>query len=234
MTSTRVLVVDDEAPIVELVRGYLEAEGMDVFAAADGPSAVDVIRQRSPDVVVLDVNLPGFDGFEVLRQARTFTDAYVIMLTARAEEIDRIVGLSVGADDYLVKPFSPRELVVRVKALLRRPRAARGEGRADVLERGALVIDTPRRTVRLRAVPVTLTTIEFDLLWTLAEDPGVVFSRQKLLDRIWGMDYVGDDHVIDVHLSNLRRKLGDHATSPTFIETVRGVGYRFRVAEGGR
>jgi DNA-binding response OmpR family regulator len=234
MTATRVLVVDDEAPIVELVRGYLEAEGMDVIAANDGPSAVDVIRQRTPDVVVLDVNLPGFDGFEVLRRARTFTDAYVIMLTARAEEIDRIVGLSVGADDYLVKPFSPRELVVRVKALLRRPRAAGGEGRADVLERGALVIDTPRRTVSVRGVPVTLTTIEFDILATLAEDPGVVFSRQKLLDRVWGMDYVGDDHVVDVHLGNLRGKLGDDATSPTFIETVRGVGYRFRVAGGDR
>jgi DNA-binding response OmpR family regulator len=234
VTVTRVLVVDDEAPIIELVRGYLEAEGMDVITAEDGPSALDAIRERSPDVVVLDVNLPGFDGFEVLRRARTFTDAYVIMLTARAEEIDRIVGLSVGADDYLIKPFSPRELVVRVKALLRRPRGGRGERAADVLERGELLIDRPRRTVTLRGVPVTLTTIEFDLLSTLAADIGVVFSRQKLLDRIWGMDYVGDGHVVDVHLGNLRRKLGDDATSPTFIETVRGVGYRFRVPEGSR
>lgn len=234
MTATRILVVDDEAPIIELVRGYLEAEGMDVITAADGPSAVERIHERSPDVVVLDVNLPGFDGFEVLRRARTFTDAYVIMLTARAEEIDRIVGLSVGADDYLIKPFSPRELVVRVKALLRRPRAVRGEGRADRLERGELLIDRPRRTVSLRGMPVTLTTIEFELLSTLAEDPGVVFSRHKLLDRLWGIDYVGDDHVVDVHLGNLRRKLGDDAASPTYIETVRGVGYRFRVPEGDR
>ena len=234
MTTTRVLVVDDEAPIVELVRGYLEAEGMDVIAATDGPSAVEMIRERAPDVVVLDVNLPGFDGFEVLRRARTFTDAYVIMLTARAEEIDRIVGLSVGADDYLVKPFSPRELVVRVQALLRRPRVGRAEGRADLLERGELRIDRPKRTVGLRGVPVILTAIEFDLLSTLAEDPGVVFSRQKLLDRVWGMDYVGEDHVVEVHLGNLRRKLGDDVTSPTFIETVRGVGYRFRSQEGGR
>ncbi len=234
MTPTRVLVVDDEVHIIELVRGYLEAEGMDVIAAADGPTAVERIRERTPDVVVLDVNLPGFDGFEVLRQARTFTDAYVIMLTARAEEIDRIVGLSVGADDYLVKPFSPRELVVRVKALLRRPRAGRGEARADILERGDLVIDRRRRTVALRGVPVTLTTIEFDLLATLAEDPGVVFGRQSLLDRVWGMDYVGDDHVVDVHLGNLRHKLGDDASSPAYVETVRGVGYRFRVAEGAR
>jgi len=234
MTPTRVLVVDDEIHIVELVRGYLEAEGMDVIAAADGPTAVERIRERTPDVIVLDVNLPGFDGFEVLRQARTFTDAYVIMLTARAEEIDRIVGLSVGADDYLVKPFSPRELVVRVKALLRRPRASRGEGQPDVLERGDLVIDRLRRTVALRGVPVTLTTIEFDLLSTLAEDPGVVFSRQKLLDRVWGMDYVGDEHTVDVHLGNLRRKLGDDASAPAFVETIRGAGFRFRMRDGGR
>ena len=234
MTTTLVLIVDDEAPIVELVRGYLAAEGMAVISAADGPSAIELIRERSPDVIVLDVNLPGFDGFEVLRRARTFTDSYVIMLTARAEEIDRIVGLSVGADDYLIKPFSPRELVVRVKALLRRPRVGRVEGRADLLERGELRIDRPKRAVSLRGVPVTLTTIEFELLSTLAEDPGVVFSRQKLLDRLWGMDYVGGDHVVEVHLGNLRRKLGDDATAPTFIETVRGVGYRFRSQEAGR
>ena len=234
MTTTRVLVVDDEAPIVDLVRGYLEADGMDVITAADGPSALDLIRVRSPDVVILDVNLPGLDGFEVLRQARTFTDAYVIMLTARSEEIDRIVGISVGADDYLVKPFSPRELVVRVKALLRRPRVSRAGDGADLLERGELRIDMPKRTVTVRGALVTVTTVEFNLLSTLAEDPGVVFSRQKLLDRVWGMDFVGDDHVVDVHLGNLRRKLGDDAASPKFIETVRGVGYRFRSQEGSR
>ena len=234
MTTIRVLVVDDEAPIVELVRGYLEAEGMDVITAADGPSALDLIRARSPDVVILDINLPGLDGLEVLRQARTFTDAYVIMLTARSEEIDRIVGISVGADDYLVKPFSPRELVVRVKALLRRPRVRRAGDGADLLERGELHIDMPKRTVTLRGASVTVTMVEFNLLSTLAEDPGVVFSRQKLLDRVWGMDFVGDDHVVDVHLGNLRRKLGDDAASPTFIETVRGVGYRFRSQEGSR
>lgn len=234
MSTTRVLVVDDEAPIVELVRGYLAAEGMDVAVAADGPSAVESVRDRRPDVVVLDVMLPGLDGFEVLRQLRTFSDAYVIMLTARAEEIDRIVGLSVGADDYLVKPFSPRELVARVKALLRRPRPGRDAAGAGRLEHGELVVDRPTRTVRLRGQPVTLTTIEFDLLATLAEEAGIVFSRQRLLDRVWGMDYVGDEHVVDVHLGNLRRKLGDDATRPTFIETVRGAGYRFRIPEGGR
>jgi two-component system, OmpR family, alkaline phosphatase synthesis response regulator PhoP len=227
MTGPRVLVVDDEAPMVELVREYLRSEGMEVAVAGDGPAALDAVRDRRPDVVVLDVMLPGLDGFEVLRRVRTFSDAYVIMLTARAEEIDRIVGLSVGADDYMVKPFSPRELVARVKALLRRPRAATGDARSLTL--GELVIDEPTRTVTLRGEPVALTTVEFDLLLTLAREPGVVFPRQRLLDRVWGMDYVGDEHVVDVHLGNLRRKLGEDARRPTYIETIRGVGYRFRV-----
>ena len=233
MTAPRILVVDDEAPMVELIREYLAAEGMDVAVAGDGPAAVDAVRDRRPDVVILDVMLPGLDGFEVLRRVRTFSDAYVIMLTARAEEIDRIIGLSVGADDYLVKPFSPRELVARVKALLRRPRADRGQATGR-LELGELVIDQPTRIVTVRGSPVGLTVIEFDLLLTLAQDPGVVFSRQRLLDRAWGMDYVGDEHVVDVHLGNLRRKLGDDATRPTFIETVRGAGYRFRPGGAGR
>lgn len=230
MTAPRILVVDDEAPMVELVGEYLRSEGMDVAVARDGPSALEAVHDRRPDVIVLDVMLPGLDGFEVLRQVRTFSDAYVIMLTARAEEIDRIVGLSVGADDYIVKPFSPRELVARVKAVLRRPRAATGDARS--LNLGEILIDQPTRTVALRGEPVALTTIEFDLLLTLARDPGVVFPRQRLLDRVWGMDYVGDEHVVDVHLGNLRRKLGDHATRATFIETVRGAGYRFRVQGG--
>ena len=227
MNTARVLVVDDEAPMVDLVREYLASEGMDVAVARDGPSAVEAVRERRPDVVVLDVMLPGIDGFEVLRRLRTFSDAYVIMLTARAEEIDRIVGLSVGADDYLVKPFSPRELVARVKALLRRPRADHGPG-AGRLELGALVIDQPTMTVTLGGSPLPLTTIEFDLLFTLAQEAGIVFSRQRLLDRVWGMDYVGDEHVVDVHLGNLRRKLGEDAARPRYIETVRGAGYRFR------
>ena len=227
MTAPRILVVDDEAPMIELVGEYLKSEGMDVAVARDGPSALEAVRERRPDVIVLDVMLPGFDGFEVLRRVRTFSDAYVMMLTARAEEIDRIVGLSVGADDYMVKPFSPRELVARVKALLRRPRVSMAEG--GHLELGDLVVDEPTRTVTLRGNALSLTTIEFDLLLTLARDAGIVFPRQRLLDRVWGMDYVGDEHVVDVHLGNLRRKLGDHAGRPTFIETVRGAGYRFRI-----
>jgi DNA-binding response OmpR family regulator len=230
MTATRVLVVDDEAPMVELVRGYLELEGMDVLSAGDGLTALDLVRERAPDVIVLDVMLPGLDGFEVLRRARTFSDAYVIMLTARAEEVDRIVGLSVGADDYLVKPFSLRELVARIHAVLRRPRGAAAGG-DDAWRVGELAVDPRRRSVLLRGVPLPLTVIEFDILAALIREPGIVFTRQTLLDRVWGVDFVGDEHVVDVHLANVRRKLGDDAANPDFIETIRGVGYRFR--EGG-
>jgi DNA-binding response OmpR family regulator len=230
MTATRVLIVDDEASMVELLRVYLEREGMEVLAAGDGPTALDLVRDRAPDVIVLDVMLPGLDGFEVLRRARTFSDAYVIMLTARAEEIDRIVGLSVGADDYLVKPFSLRELVARIQALLRRPRGATGAG-DEAWRAGQLAVDPRRRSVLLRGAPVLLTVIEFDMLAALIREPGIVFTRQQLLDRAWGVDFVGDEHVVDVHLANLRRKLGDDPTRPDFIETVRGVGYRFREAQ---
>ncbi len=226
---TRVLVVEDEPPIVELVHEYFAREGWEVIAVGDGPSAVEAVRERAPDVVILDVMLPGFDGFEALRRIRMFSDAYVLMLTARAEEVDRIVGLTVGADDYLLKPFSPRELVARARGLLRRPRTVR-PGASEQLQLGDLVIDERRRVVSLRSVPVRLTSTEFNMLLVLATEPGVVFSRQKLLDRVWGLDYVGDEHVVDVHLGNLRRKLGDHADDPQFIETVRGVGLRFREA----
>ena len=221
---TRVLVVDDEPPIVELVRGYLVREGWEVVVASDGPDALAVARNTVPDVVILDVMLPGFDGIEVCRRLRTFSDAYVLMLTARGEEVDRIVGLTVGADDYLVKPFSPRELVARIRALLRRPR-----GHTPVT-RGALAagleIDEPRRLVRVDEAPVDLTALEFDLLALLASDPGIVVRRSSLLERLWGSEFVADDHLVDVHVANLRRKLGDDPASPRFIETVRGVGYR--------
>ena len=227
----RILVVDDEPPIVELVTGYLEREGYAVHSASDGPSAVAAVRDLAPDVVILDVMLPGLDGIEVCRQVRTFSDAYVLMLTARSEEIDRVVGLSVGADDYLTKPFSPRELVARVKALLRRPRtlptvgdaapiAAHGVGPAG------LTLDVSRRTASVDGQRVALTTTEFEILAVLSRDPGFVISRQALLDAVWGTDFVGDDHLVDVHVANLRRKLGDDVDAPRFIETVRGAGYR--------
>lgn len=223
----RVLVVDDEAPILDLVRGYLEREGFEVATAADGPAALAAVRAGNPDVVILDVMLPGLDGIEVCRQLRTFSDAYVLMLTARGEEIDRIMGLTVGADDYLVKPFSPRELVARVKALLRRPRVESAPASAGP---PGLEIDEARRTVRVDGRAADLTTLEFDLLAVLARDPGVVIRRQALLDRVWGIDFVADDHLVDVHVGNLRRKLGDDPAHPRFVETVRGVGYRLREA----
>jgi len=228
MQRPRILVVDDEAPIRELVRGYLEREGFEVETVTDGLAAVDAVRASAPDVVVLDVMLPGLDGIEVCRRIRTFSDAYVLMLTARGEEIDRIVGLTVGADDYLVKPFSPRELVARVRALLRRPRGA-----ADVRSTTPVgfEIDESRRVVRIDGAPVALTSLEFDLLAVLARDPGIVIGRQALLDRVWGPEFVADDHLVDVHIANLRRKLGDDPARPRFIETVRGVGYRLSEAQ---
>lgn len=225
MKPPRVLVVDDEAPIVDLVRGYLEREGYEVESASDGPAAVEAVRTSEPDLVILDVMLPGLDGIEVCRQIRTFSDAYVLMLTARGEEIDRIMGLTVGGDDYLVKPFSPRELVARVKALLRRPRlpAEQAAGGPSGFE-----LDVARRLVRVDGARVELTAIEFDLLAVLARDPGVVVGRQALLDRVWGPEFVADDHLVDVHIGNLRKKLGDDPGQPRFIDTVRGVGYRLR------
>ena len=216
----RILIVDDEPPIQDLVRGYLEREGYDTQSAADGPTAIALARDGPFDVIVLDVMLPGLDGIEVCRQVRTFSDAYVLMLTARSEEMDKLVGLAVGADDYLTKPFSPRELVARVKALLRRPRSV-----AVAQPITGLVVDPARRRVTLDGQELDLTRTEFDLLAVLVRDPGVVVQRAALLEAVWGPDY-DDDHLIDVHIANLRRKLGDRADAPRFIETVRGVGYR--------
>jgi DNA-binding response OmpR family regulator len=235
---TTVLVVDDEPNLVDLVRGYLEREGYTVLSAADGPAALDLARTAQPDLVVLDLLLPGLDGVEVCRRLRRFSDAYVVMLTARAEEVDTLVGLAVGADDYLTKPFSPRELVARVKAMLRRPRD-RGAGAAEpevpaARRYGDLVIDEARHEVTVRGAPVALTAREFALLGALAAHPGRVFTRDQLLERVWGTEYY-DDHVVDVHVANLRRKLDDDPARPRFVETVRGVGYRFggRAGTGG-
>jgi DNA-binding response OmpR family regulator len=228
---TRVLVVDDEAPIRSVVRGFLEREGMQVAEATDGPGAVEEVRLFGPDVVVLDIMLPGFDGLEVLRRIRTFADPYVLMLTARTEEVDRIVGLTVGADDYLTKPFSPRELTARVQALLRRRRDAATAPGDAVLGAGDLAVDPRRREVTVAGRQVDLTTLEFSILEALARDPGVVLTRQQLLDAAWGEDFVGDDHVLEVHVGNLRRKLGDDPADPGYVETVRGVGYRLRASD---
>ena len=245
----RILVVDDEPPIVELLTGYLEREGWLVESAADGPAALEAVRRLDPDLVVLDVMLPGLDGVEVCRQLRAFSDAYVLMLTARGEEIDRIMGLTVGADDYMVKPFSPREVVARVKALLRRPRRGAGASPGSAGSAGSaggsagsagsaagtapagLEIDEGRRTVRVDETAVELTALEFNLLAALAREPGIVVARQALLDTLWGPEFAGDDHLVDVHIANLRRKLGDDPARPRFVETIRGVGYRLREAD---
>jgi DNA-binding response OmpR family regulator len=227
----RVLVVDDEPPIRAIVRGFLEREGMTVAEAADGPAAVEQVRAFAPDVVVLDMMLPGFDGLEVLLRVRAFADPLVIFLTARTEEVDRIVGLRVGGDDYLTKPFSPGELVARVQALLRRRRPTPAAEREGVIRVADLVVDPARREVTVAGAPVELTTLEFEVLQALGRDPGVVLSRQQLLDAAWGIDFVGDEHVLEVHVGNLRRKLGDDPASPRYIETVRGVGYRLRAGD---
>lgn len=227
----RVLVVDDEPPIRAVVRGFLEREGMTVAEAHDGPAAVEQVRAFSPDVVVLDVMLPGFDGLEVLLRVRAFADPLVIFLTARTEEVDRIVGLRVGGDDYLIKPFSPGELVARVEALLRRRRRPSTPEREDVIRVGDLAVDPLRHLVSVGSEPVELTSLEFAILEALGRDPGIVLTRQQLLDAVWGGDFVGDDHVIEVHVANLRRKLGDVSASPRYVETVRGVGYRLRAGD---
>jgi DNA-binding response OmpR family regulator len=224
----RALVVDDEPPLVRLVTSYLERGGFQVQAARDGQQAVELARTFQPEVIVLDLMLPRVDGIEACRRIRTFSDAYIVMLTARAEEVDKLVGLGVGADDYLTKPFSPRELVARIRAMLRRPRAAAPEEAAvgPVRRLGELTVDPAAREVYLGGRPVELTRLEFDLLEALSERPRVVLSRRQLLERVWGQDWVGDDHLVDVHIANLRRKLGDDPRAPRHILTVRGVGYR--------
>jgi len=228
----RVLVVDDEQALAGVIASYLQREGFAVDLAHDGPAAVAAAREHRPDLVVLDVMLPGFDGVEVCRQVRGFSDAYIIMLTARDEEVDKVVGLSVGADDYLVKPFSPRELIARVRAMLRRPRIVTGAAHEpdsipDVapLTVGALLVDTVAHRATLGERVIDLTRTEFDLLATLAARPRAAFTRRQLIDAVWGPEWYGDEHVVDVHVGHLRRKLGDDATNPAYIRTVRGVGY---------
>lgn len=222
--TVRVLVVDDEKPLVGVVTSYLEREGFDVIQAFDGPTAVDRARTDDPALVLLDLMLPGIDGIEVCRQIRQFTDAYVIILTARDEEVDKIVGLSVGADDYLVKPFSPRELIARIRAMLRRPRKSQLPA-AEAVVVGNLVVDLEARLVFVADEPIDLTRTEFDLLAAMITKPRAALSRRNLIDEVWGSDWYGDEHVVDVHVGHLRRKLGDDATEPRFIRTVRGVGY---------
>lgn len=225
--AQRVLVVDDEIKIREIVRRYLEQDGYEVAEAEDGDTALRVARELDPDLVVLDVMMPGTDGIEVLRALRSESDVPVILLTARTEEVDKLVGLSVGADDYVTKPFSPRELVARVKTVLRRPRTGPPVEAGDRLEFAGLVIDLARREVERDGQLVELTALEFDLLAALARNPGRVFTRRQLLEEVWGWDFYGDERVVDVHIRRIRRALGDRTESPELIGTVRGVGYKF-------
>jgi len=223
-----VLVVEDAPEYCELLVALFEGNGFEVRVAEDGETAVELARSFAPDVIVLDVGLGGIDGVEVCRRIRTFSDTYVLMLTARDEEVDRIVGLSVGADDYVTKPFFPRELLARVQALQRRPRSGAGISgeEAGVRRLGELVLDLQARSVTLSGVELELTPIEYGLLEALSENPRITLSRQQLLDRVWGPTWFGDDHVVDVHVSNLRKKLGDDPRNPRFLRTVRGFGYR--------
>ncbi|MGE5830289.1 MAG: response regulator transcription factor [Micromonosporaceae bacterium] len=226
--SSRVMVIDDEESLVKVVATYLEQDGHRVERVFDGLAAVAAARRRPPDVVVLDLGLPGLDGIEVCRQLRTFTDCYVVMLTARAEEIDKLLGLAVGADDYLTKPFSPRELAARVRAMLRRPRHDFTDGEEGQPPRtfGPLRVDVTAREVQLDQRAVELTRTEFDLLAALSARPRMAFSRRQLIDAVWGDGWIGDEHLVDVHIGHLRRKLGDGPTAHRFIRTVRGIGYR--------
>jgi DNA-binding response OmpR family regulator len=216
-----VLVVDDERHIVDLVRLYLEKDGFAVVAAHDGPEALERHARHDPDLVILDVMLPKLDGFEVCREIRRRGDTPVLMLTARDDDVDAIVGLELGADDYVTKPFNPRALVARVKAILRRTDATARAGRPIAV--GALRIDPRRREATVGERDLGLRAREFDLLAALARDPGVVLTRDALLEDVWGTDFPGETRTVDVHVSELRRKLAPDGPP---IETIRGVGYR--------
>ncbi len=239
MKQQTILVVDDEATIREVVRRYLELEGFQVIEAKNGNEALDKLQQHPPDLVVLDLMLPGVDGWAITRSLRTpagYTalslngDIPIVMLTARTGETDRIMGFELGADDYVVKPFSPRELVARVKAVLRRstPGAA---GNETPLEFGTLYLDPRSRTVRINDQPVTLTAKEFDLLWFFARHPRQVFTRQQLLDSVWGYEFYGDESTVTVHVRRLREKIEQDPAKPLYIQTVWGVGYKFESPE---
>jgi len=223
----KILVVDDEPHIIELARLYLEREGYEVEEAVNGGDALSKQSAGNPDLIVLDLMLPDIDGYEVCRQVRTRSDVPILMLTARKEDIDKIVGLELGADDYLTKPFNPRELVARVRAILRRYQTGFKPG--DTVEVGRLRIDLPRHEVTIGGQSVKLRTKEFDLLATFAQNLGIVLSREKLLELVWGFDFYGESRTVDVHVNHLREKI---AGSGAIIETVRGTGYKLTTEEG--
>jgi DNA-binding response OmpR family regulator len=223
----RILVVDDDPLIRRLLRASLEREGFEVVEAASGEEALDRCERNLPDLVLLDVVLPGIDGVEVLRRLRAASPVFVVLVTCRADEVDKLVGLAVGADDYVTKPFSPREVVARVKAVLRRARTGVPDRGPDMqLEVGRLRVDRERHEVTLGGEVVDVGPLEFELLATLATSPGRVFTRSQLLERVWGSDVYSDDRLVDVHIRSLRRLLHDDASAPVLIATVRGVGYK--------
>ena len=232
MKPPKILIIDDEQSIINLVSAYLRPEGYEVHTATDGPAGLKVARGLNPDLIVLDIMLPGLDGIELLTQLRRESDVYVIMLTAKTEETDKIIGLSVGADDYLTKPFSPRELVARIKAALRRYGKTGAMPDSRILKFNRLRIDPEARLVWKDDEQVDLTAIEFDLLHTLAQHHGRVLSREQLLEQVWGHDFYGEARVVDVHLGHIRKKIEDNPALPAFIITVRGVGYRFAGESG--
>lgn len=228
--STPVLVVEDERALAQIVTDYLAKAGYDAIQVHTGPDGVKAARELDPDLIVLDLGLPGLDGVEVCREIRTFSDCYVIMVTARDDEIDKLIGLGVGADDYITKPFSPRELVARVQSALRRPRASQLTAPTltdEALRFEGLRVNVATREVDRDGVAVALTRTEFDILATLANAPRRVFSRHQVVAAVWGEGWGGDEHIVDVHVAHLRRKLDDDASNPRYVDTVRGIGYRF-------
>ena len=227
-STARVLVVEDAPEFVEMLVPLLQREGYLTDVATDGEEALAKVAEAAPDVIVLDLTLPKLDGVEVCRKIRDFSDAYVIMLTSRTDEVDRVIGLEVGADDYLTKPFSPRELAARVRAMLRRPRGGGVDEPAGARIVGDLELDPTSRRVRITDEDVNLTRIEFDLLAVLTAKPSMVFSRAMLRELVWGPEWFGDDHVVDVHIANVRKKI-DGGVPASRIKTVRGVGYRMNV-----
>jgi DNA-binding response OmpR family regulator len=226
-TEQTILVVDDEAAISEAVRARLSNEGFRVVLAADGPQALELAEAEQPDLVVLDLMLPGMDGLEVCRRLQSRRWVPVLMLTARTEEADKVAGFAVGADDYLTKPFSLRELTVRVRAILRRVERISSANADDPIELAGLSIDPSRRKVTMDGDEVQLTPLEFEILLAMARDPGVVLTREQLMDRVWGYrDYAGG-RVVDSHVARIRKKLGEDGAEPRFVRTVHGVGYAF-------
>jgi two-component system, OmpR family, response regulator ResD len=225
-----ILIVDDEPGIVRLISMYLEREGFQTSSASTGARALEMVAAKPPALVVLDIMLPDIDGWDVCRELRRTSEIPIIMLTAREGDEDKIVGLEIGADDYVTKPFVPRELVARVKAILRRSKIAPAPASqaGSILDFGALTIEPAKREVVLHGEYITLRAKEFDLLVELARRPGMVFTREQLLQDVWGYDFFGDSGTIDVHVRRLRAKLNDDSSKPTFIETVWGVGYKFK------